>query len=119
MATLAEKLSEAIQGQDNPKLTRVWYLVIYKVKNYLPSGVGLDKGVLVREDECTPTKLVFSVDYNHMDTEGKYDGWTNHCVHVTPTFHGLEVTVSGWNRNNAKDYITDIFLNVLTEEYEE
>jgi len=44
-----------------------------------------------------------------MDESGGYGGWTEHYVTVTPTFTGIDIKVSGKNRNEIKDYIAEAF----------
>jgi len=79
---------------------------------HLPSGSGWDLGTTL-EDRSTPTKLVFTGGFHHMDDNGCYDGWTDHVVTVTPTFDGVNVTVSGRDRNDIKDYLTETFTSAL------
>lgn len=47
---------------------------------------------------------------------GMYVGWTEHTITVTPSFIGLNVKVSGRNRNEIKDYIADHFSDCLETE---
>lgn len=84
------------------------------VKKHGPSGSGIDRGV-VFSSFSTPLRLVFDVDFHHMDEHGSYDGWTSHKVIVTPTFGGFDVRVTGSNRNQIKDYLGDTFHHWLGE----
>ncbi len=81
---------------------------------YLPSGSGFDNGTEI-DERSTPSRLVLLTSFHHMDENGNYDGWTSHTVTVTPTFAGLDVRVSGRDRNNIKDYIADVFRAALEE----
>lgn len=83
------------------------------VKNYLPSGSGFDSGTSFDAEESRPNKLVFHTSFHHMDEMGGYCGWTDHTVTVTPCFEGFEISVSGRNRNDIKDYIVDVFNHAL------
>ena len=76
-----------------------------------PSGSGFDNGT--RFDwNCvinSRKKLVFNTDFHHMDQSGMYCKWTSHNVTITPTFSDFDITVSGSNYNDIKDYITQVF----------
>lgn len=80
----------------------------------LPSGGGFDAGTTLDEDKSGPTRLVFQTSFHHMNDGGMYDGWTEHTVTVVPTFTGLDVKVSGANRNDIKDYIAEVFVSLLS-----
>lgn len=87
------------------------------VRHQLPSGSGFDSGTELDWNRSTEDKLVFTTAFHHMNDSGMYDGWTRHNVTVTPSFHhGCNITVSGQNRNDIKDYIAEIFHFALTEE---
>jgi hypothetical protein len=84
----------------------------------LPSGSGIDCGTKLVREKCTPHKLVFAVSFHHMNDVGMYDGWTEHVVTVTPSFDGIDIHISGRNRNNIKDYLADTYHDALTTEIE-
>jgi hypothetical protein len=52
-----------------------------------------------------------------MDKTGMYDGWTNHSLIVKPSFDGLNIRVTGRNKNYIKEYLADLFYEALTQEY--
>lgn len=79
------------------------------VKNFMPSGSGFDNGTWLDFDRSTPSKLVFITSFHHMNDAGMYDGWTEHNVTLVAAFDGMEMKVSGRNRNDIKDYIADCF----------
>lgn len=83
----------------------------------MPSGSGWDNGTSL-EASSTPTKLVFSGSYHHMNDGGYYDGWTDHSIIVTPRFHGVDIRVTGWDRNQIKDYLAELFSHVLNQDVE-
>lgn len=85
-------------------------------KQYLPSGSGIDNGSHVLIDDSTENKVVIETSYHHM-TEGMYDGWTGHRIIVTPTFQGIDVKVTGRDRNQIKDYLGDVFHESLSEDW--
>jgi len=80
----------------------------------LPSGSGLGADTTLDEDKSGPTRLVFQTSFHHMNDGGMYDGWTEHTVTVVPTFTGLDIKVSGRNRNDIKDYIAEVFVSLLS-----
>jgi hypothetical protein len=54
-----------------------------------------------------------------MNDAGYYDGWTDHIVIVSPSFDGIDIKISGRNRNDIKDYLHDVFHAALTEEVDD
>ena len=82
---------------------------------FLPSGFGIDSGTTVDADKTTLEKVVLSFSFHHMDENGMYDGWTEHTAIVTPSFYGLDIRITGQNRNDIKDYFQDVFYHALTQ----
>ena len=86
------------------------------VKNRLPSGSGWDIGTKFDFMVSTSDKLVFEGSYHHMDDAGGYDGWTDHAIIVTPSLaFGFNLKIIGSNKNDIKEYLSDIFHSVLME----
>lgn len=86
-------------------------------KKYLPSGAGIDSGTKIDLDHSTGDRIVFTTSYHHMDQNGMYDGWTEHTVTVRPSFvYGLDIRISGRDRNQIKDYLADVFRECLEQE---
>jgi hypothetical protein len=80
----------------------------------LPSGAGIDNGTQLDMDRSAHDCLVFITSFHHMDEFGGYDGWTDHVVKVRQSFvYGLDVTVSGRDRNNIKDHLVEVFSTSL------
>jgi hypothetical protein len=80
----------------------------------LPSGSGVDGGTSFDLARSTPEKLVFTLSYHHMNEGGYYDGWTSHTVTVRPSFvFGVDVTISGRNRNDIKEYLAQLFTSTM------
>jgi hypothetical protein len=80
------------------------------VRDFLPHGSGVDNGVKFDFDHSTGEKLVLHTSFHHMDENGFYDGWTDHTVTVRPSLRfGFDLSVSGRNRNEIKDYLADCF----------
>jgi hypothetical protein len=81
----------------------------------MPSGSGVDIGTKLDLGESTSDKLVFSASFHHMDEHGGYDGWTDHKIIVTPSLQfGFNLKITGRDRNQIKDYLSDIFHTALT-----
>ena len=75
-----------------------------------PSGSGWDCGTSFDKDRSSRNKLVFFGSYHHMDEMGGYDGWTEHQIIVTPSlFDGIDIKITGRNRNDIKEYLHDLF----------
>jgi hypothetical protein len=85
----------------------------------LPSGSGFDSGTKIDLERSHGGKLVLTTSYHHINENGYYCGWTEHTVTVTPSFGGFNIRVSGRNRNDIKDYISDTFCHALTRELTE
>ena len=89
------------------------------VNDYLPSGSGFDSGTQIDLDKSTGDKLVFYTSYHHMDENGMYDGWTEHHITVRASLHlGLRITISGPNRNDAKEHLYQTINGALTQEFD-
>lgn len=79
---------------------------------HLPSGSGFDNGTAFIENQSHAGKLVFETEFHHMNESG-YDGWTQHTVTVTPSFQGINIRISGRNRNDIKELIHQAFDSAL------
>jgi hypothetical protein len=79
----------------------------------LPCGSGFDAGTEILLDKCTPDKLVFYTQFHHL-SDGYYVGWTKHNVIIEPSFSGFNIRISGRNYNDIKDYIYDVFADLLS-----
>jgi len=82
----------------------------------LPSGSGIDTGTKIVLDECTKDKLVFEFGFHHMNDGGMYDGWTEHKLVVTPCFSGINLKITGRDRNQIKEYLYDTYSYALSVE---
>lgn len=86
------------------------------VKDHMPSGSGVDNGTTLLEEEQEPNKLIFHLNYHHMNDAGYYTGYTDHRVIVTPDlFSGIELEITGPNRNDIKDFLYDLYHGALTK----
>lgn len=90
------------------------------VSDFMPSGSGIDCGTKFDWDASNPEKIVFSFSFHHMNDGGHYDGWTEHLLVVRPSLaFGLEMKITGRDRNGIKEYLHDVFHSALTDEIEE
>jgi hypothetical protein len=86
------------------------------VSRYLPSGSGWDNGTKLDWGMSNPGRLVFHGSFHHMDDNGFYDGWTDHSIIVTASLtSGIDLRVTGRNRNEIKDYLAEMFQYALTQ----
>ena len=81
--------------------------------NMLPSGSGIDCGTKLVS--ASATKIVLECSFHHMDEHGYYDGWTEHRITVRPTFDSIDISVSGRNRNDIKEYLHEVYALALSE----
>lgn len=89
----------------------------YLIKNYGPSGSGIDSGTSIRLSDCKPDRLVLFTEFHHMNDGGFYDGWTQHPITVTPSLaHGISIKIGGRDRNQIKDYLHDVYDSFLCTE---
>lgn len=87
-------------------------------RNMLPSGSGIDNGTQISEIQSTPDKLVLLTGFRHMNDAGVYAGWTHHVVTVRASLvYGLDIRISGRNRNGIKDYLGELFHHALSQEF--
>jgi hypothetical protein len=88
---------------------------IEEIMRGAPSGSGFDSGTKLDWGESGEGKVVFHTSYHHMD-DGYYSGWTEHKIIVRPTFGGVDMRVTGRDRNDIKGYIYEVFDMWLTGE---
>lgn len=88
-----------------------------RIEKQLPSGSGIDSGTTIERDECTPDRIVLSCGFHHMNECGMYDGWTQHEIVIRPTFDGIDVRITGRDRNGIKEYLGDVYYYALSEEF--
>lgn len=79
------------------------------VREHMPRGSGFDSGTTFDADASKPTRLVFNTSFHHMDEYGGYDGWTEHQVIVSADLLGLNVRVTGQDRDGIKEDISELF----------
>ena len=95
------------------------HATLERLAHELPSGSGIDCGTSIDIKHSTSNHLVLHTSYHHMDEGGGYDRWTNHVVHVTPSLvFGIDICITGKNRNDIKECLYQTFQCALTEEVE-
>lgn len=125
MKTLIQCINSAVTARlgcvesNNNEWFERWeeYLVTIQ-ENNLPRGSGFDAGTTINLNRSGRERIVLDVSYHHMDEHGGYSGWTEHSVIVYPTFDDFKLRITGRNKNDIKDYIHDVFSNVLAELYD-
>jgi hypothetical protein len=119
--TVAQAFAHALtawrncQKSGNETWEDKWWQRMEQLQDCLPSGGGFDSGSTFDADASTATKLVFATSFHHMGESGMYDGWTEHRVTFRASFVSPEITISGRDRNRIKDYIAEVFSQVLGE----
>ena len=113
---LYQRLSSTIGAKNRCETSnnQVWLekheKTIRDIMSTSPYGSGIDFGTTLLEDKCIEgKKLVFQVDFHHMDEMGMYDGWTSHTITIFPTFYGIEIKISGRNKNEIKSYLYEVY----------
>lgn len=119
--TLASKIATLLQSLENARQAHsaapAFVADLIALQNELPSGSGIDIAPQIDLQRSKPNRLVFTTSFHHMNENGYYDGWTDHEVIVTPCFvFGLDVKVTGSNRNDIKDAIAERFEEALNRE---
>jgi len=123
MSTVVNEISKLVQAIKNCKVSdnEIWLekhsaKLAQIVSDYLPSGLGFDRDTQIDYELSNTERLVFITAFHHMDENGDYVGWTDHRVTVRPSFlTDISIAVSGKNKNNIKQHITEVFAQCLTE----
>lgn len=89
--------------------------VLMELQEELPSGSGIDCGTKIDLDCDNGSKVVLTLSYHHMNDSGMYDGWTEHTITVTPAFDGIDLRISGRDRNGIKEYLHEVYQIALNE----
>lgn len=100
----------------NTEWKQAWEELLAKFEELLPSGSGFDAGTKI--EHAGASKIVLRTSFHHMNENGYYDGWTEHVITVIPDLvNGFDLRISGRNRNGIKEYIADVFFDVLKQEF--
>ncbi len=97
----------------------VWNEVIDNYVNQLPHGSGIDGTTVLDRNKSNDSRLVFTIEYHCMNTDGYYDGWITYTIVVRPSLSiGMYVTVKGRDYNGSRDYLAEVFDAAFNQEYE-
>lgn len=111
--TVVSAISQCLLSLSRNPEDVVWQTRLDSLVDLLPSGSGIDSGSKIL-DNSKPLDIRIQADFHHMDEHGFYSGWTEHVIRVTPSFDGIDVRVSGRDRNQIKDYLADTYHYALT-----
>lgn len=117
---IATQLSRVknLENSNAPRSGRVFDALCAWVKKNGPSGSGIDMGTALSE-KSTMDCIVLGTHFHHMDEHGSYDGWTDHMVRCKASMlFGIDVTVSGRDRNQIKDMLGEMYQRWLLSEME-
>jgi hypothetical protein len=89
---------------------------LYRLQQLLPSGSGIDCGTKIDLDLSGGDKIVLAFSYHHMDQYGYYTLWTEHTAVVRPGFNGLNIRITGSDRDGIKEYLYQVYEQCLTDE---
>lgn len=113
LASLCQARHNCVKAGNSDWFTNHTDLILAIVKNYLPSGSGIDNGTKIDLEKSNGEKLVFNTAFHHMDEHGYYDGWSEHVVTVKASFQGIDLKISGRNRNDIKEYLHETYALAL------
>jgi hypothetical protein len=109
-----------LRGEDGKVWATRHAASIETLESMLPSGSGFDAGSRILTSSCGMERVSIQTSFHHMNDAGGYDGWTEHTVTGLASFVlGIDIRVSGRNRNEIKDYIAELFQSVLSENWTE
>jgi hypothetical protein len=117
---LITRIYRSLQAlRSNQKINNVeWIEKWSELNNYLPDGSGFDAGCEIDVENSNETKIIILFSFHHLNENGYYEGWTDHKLTCRPTFDGIDMKISGPNKNQIKDYLYDTFDYILNEEHD-
>jgi hypothetical protein len=90
----------------------------YIMHEIMPCGSGIDCGTKFNWTKSKIDRLILDVSFHHMDQHGGYCGWTEHQIAILPNLqHDFTLRISGENKNDIKEFLHEIYGQVLSEEY--
>lgn len=105
--------SERAENNPNAQWGPIARSRLDKLVRLLPSGSGIDNGTELVS--ASASRIVLECSFHHMNDGGYYDGWTEHRITVRPTFDSLDISISGRNRNDIKEYLHEVYSLALSE----
>jgi hypothetical protein len=119
LASLIQARHNCIKSNNSEWLHNHTTRIQQLIKRYMPSGSGIDCGTKINLDASNEHKLVFTFSFHHMHESGMYDEWTEHKLIVTPSFQGIDLRITGRDRNAVKEYLYETYDYALTREIED
>jgi len=117
LASLITARNNCIKSNNGERLDKHGASIEHLVRNYMPSGSGIDCGTKLDLDASKPNRLVFYFSYHHMNDVGMYDSWTEHTLIVTPSLiSGIDLRITGRDRNQIKEYLYETYQYCLMSE---
>ena len=111
--TVISAISQCLASLARNPSDNVWQHRLDSLVDMLPSGSGIDSGSKLL-DNSKPNDIRIQADFHHMDEHGFYCGWTEHTIRVLPRFDGIDIRISGRNKNMIKEYLGDTYHYCLT-----
>lgn len=84
-------------------------------RNNLPHGSGIDSGCTI-DREFKENKVILNVPFHNMDEFGGYCGWSEFKIICKPEFDGISLKIIGKDKYYVKDYLYDLFYEILQKE---
>jgi hypothetical protein len=98
------------------RMSKVEEDILAVVKEYMPSGSGIDNGTKIDLDKSTSEKLVFTFGFHHMNGNGYYTGWSDYKLIVIPSLiFDIKLKISGKD-TDLKEYLHDVYYDALNKE---
>ena len=118
LASLMQSIRNCEKSGNDEWRLRHTHAALALVDEHMPSGSGLDGDTGCHLDlagtlDSKSERLIFFASFHHMNETGYYDGWTEHVVIVKPSFDGIDIRITGPNRNDIKEYLHDLFMQAL------
>ena len=92
---------------------------LHELAKLLPNGSGIDNGTKIDASASRGDRLVFNLDFHHMNDHGVYTVWTKYRIYIIPDLAtDFVVRIVGRNINSIKDDLRDVFFHALRQEVE-
>ena len=120
LQTLAMLLEQSIDAltkyNDGSSVERCQRRIRQIVDDFMPSALGIDSGTTLIRGQSD--RLVFEANFYHMNDVGRYNGWTEHKIIVTPSFiyPAGKIRITGRDCNQIKGYLCEIYEMALSQE---